>query len=96
MDSMKTSFFKRKPDIHAATLAYFDAGNAVFADSQLAQAFYVAEDLENAIEYYEKSGELDVEVGSISLPHVQMEDDLSAAQKFEKCALVALPFLIQF
>ncbi|KAK8802933.1 hypothetical protein WA588_002093 [Blastocystis sp. NMH] len=67
---MKTSFFKRKPDIHAATLAYFDA----------AQAFYVAEDLENAIEYYEKSGELDVE----------MEDDLSAAQKFEKCALLSI------
>ena len=28
----------------------------------LAQAFYVAQDLENAIEYYEKSAELDVDV----------------------------------
>lgn len=63
--------------------------------SQQAQAFYVAEDLENAIEYYEKSGELDLEVGSISLLHCQIEDDLSAAQKFEKCALVALPPFIE-
>lgn len=31
----------------------------------LAQAFYVAEDLENAIEYYEKSAEIDVDVRRI-------------------------------
>ena len=60
--------------------------------SRQAQAFYVAEDLENAIEYYEKSGELDLEVRSVSHRHFQIEDDLSAAQKFEKCALVALSF----
>lgn len=96
MSSMKTSFFKRKPDIHAATLAYFDAGGSSFEYSLLAQAFYVAEDLENAIECYEKSGELDLEVGSISLLHFQIEDDLSAAQKFEKCALVVLPPFVDF
>lgn len=26
MGSMKTSFFKRKPDLHAATIEYFEAG----------------------------------------------------------------------
>ena len=63
--------------------------------SPQAQAFYVAEDLENAIEYYEKSGELDLEVGLICLFDCQIEDDLSAAQKFEKCALVSPPPFIE-
>ena len=61
---MKTSFFKRKPDINAATIEYFEAGMCYLLVCEcLAQAFYVAEDLEHAIEYYEKSADLDVEVG---------------------------------
>ena len=64
MNSMKTSFFKRKPDLHAATIEYFEAGISFewFPDSCIAQAFYVAEDLEHAIEYYEKSADIDEQV----------------------------------
>lgn len=29
MCSMKTSFFKRKPDLHGATIEYFEAGTMV-------------------------------------------------------------------
>ena len=58
---MKTSFFKRKPDINAATIEYWYV--FLLICECLAQAFYVAEDLEHAIEYYEKSADLDVEVG---------------------------------
>ena len=55
----------------------------------------MAEDLEHAIEYYEKSADLDVEVGiGCGQISVQLEDDLSAGQKLVKCALVSFRFSI--
>lgn len=59
---MKTSFFKRKPDLNSATLEYFEAGGSFFSWLCVAQAYYVAQDYENAIKYYEKSAELDQQV----------------------------------